>query len=304
MKRNNLSIRVAFTAIGALCGAIMIPSISYAVGAVQVNGNAVCTSNTNMSMDPAGDIVISCTSGPAVIPTSPPSCSVNVNPINIGVGQSSNISASCNPAATSYAWTMTGTAGGPTITGAGGAPTFAGAGTYLFQVTGTNSAGAGLISNSAQVVVTAVIPQPIVPGCTVTATSGTYTGNSTKLISIDRNGYAAYALPTYTQSGRTLEILSIQSTASQGDLTAEFSVSLCPGDFSSTVPDNCKVWGSVNQSGMQLYAQTSGAPLNGTCTLINNVQYYLNARAVKYDRLAPSCTPQTCYMNMQLNSYF
>ena len=302
MKRKNLSIRVAVTAIGALCGAIMIPSIAYAVGAVQVNGSAVCASSTNMSMNPAGDIVINCTApGVQPPPVSVPVCAVSVNPINIGVGQSSNIFASCNPAATSYAWTTS--AGAPAVVGAGGAPTFAAAGTYLYQVTGSNAAGSGIISNSSQVVVAATVTQPPPTGgaCT-TVSTGLFSDNGVKLVSIDRAGYVSYALPIYTQSGRTLEILSIQSTASQSNLTGEFSISTCPGDY--TVPDTCKAWGSVNQSGMQLYATTNTGQVAGTCTLINGTQYYLNSRNVKFDRVTPSCTPQTCYMNIQLNSYF
>lgn len=301
MKRNNLSIRVAVTAIGALCGAIMIPSISHAVGAVTVNGVATCASSTAMSMNPAGDIAINCTPPGSTPPpvTSVPICSVSVNPINISVGQTSNISAVCNPAATSYVWTTS--AGAPGVSNAGGAPTFATAGTYLYQVTGTNSAGSSLISNSSQVVVGATgAPPP--PNGSCPAATGSFADNGVKLVSIDRSGYVSYALPIYTQSGRTLEILSIQSTASQATLMGEFSLSTCPGDF--TVPDMCKAWGSVNQSGMQLYATTNTAQVAGTCTLINGTQYYLNVRNVKADRVTPSCTPQTCYMNVQLNSYF
>src|SRR5260221_56570 len=41
----------------------------------------------------------------------------------------------------------------------------------------------------------------------------------------------------------------------------------------------------------------------GTCTLTLGTQYYLNVRNVNFDRVTPACTPQTCYMNVQLNSY-
>jgi hypothetical protein len=102
--------------------------------------------------------------------------------------------------------------------------------------------------------------------------------------------------------GRTLEILSIQSTSSQQDLTSEFSISECPGNF-DTMPVDCKTWGTVNQSGTQLYATTRDTPVTGTCTLALNKQYYINVRNTRFDRVTPACTPQTCYMILQLNSY-
>jgi len=122
------------------------------------------------------------------------------------------------------------------------------------------------------------------------------------LIAIDRGAKVSFAMPVYNSPGRTLEILSIQSTASQSDLTSEFSVSTCPGDFDNMQPE-CKTWGIVNQSGTQLYATTSGSQVNGTCTVVTGQQYYINVRNNKYDRITPACTPQTCYMNVQLNSY-
>ena len=133
--------------------------------------------------------------------------------------------------------------------------------------------------------------------------SGAFAGNATKLIAIDRGGKVAYALPVYTQEGRTLEILSIQSTASQSDLTSEFSVSDCAGDFDH-VPAECKTWGTVNQSGTQLYATTNSFQQAGTCTVITGKQYFINVRNTQFDRVTPACTQaNTCYMNLQLNSY-
>ncbi len=96
MKTNNLSMRAAIAAIGVLCGATMIPSVAYAVGAVSVNGTAVCTSGTNMNMNPSGDIVISCTGvgpPPDPNPTTAPVCSVNVSTTPITAGQTSAITA-------------------------------------------------------------------------------------------------------------------------------------------------------------------------------------------------------------------
>ena len=169
-------------------------------------------------------------------------------------------------------------------------------------MTASNTAGSGAPAAGTVVVTAGGVGGPPA-GCTPIQTSGAFTANGTKLISIDRGAKVSYALPIYQTAGRTLEILSIQSTASQPDLTSEFSVSACPGDFDS-VPAECKTWGTVNQSGTQLYASTNGNQLAGTCTVITNVQYYINVRNTQFDRVTPACTlANTCYMNLQLNSY-
>ncbi len=299
MKRNNISIRAAVAAMGALCGAMMLPALSQAAGVVTVNGGQVCVSSTSMSLNPAGDIVINCTaaSNGDGAPTTAPSCTVNVSPAAITTGQSSNISAVCNPAATSYAWTASASA--PTVSGSGASVPFPTAGTYTYSVTGTNNIGAGAASPGVSVVVSAAStsgscanPKPV---------NGSFTGNGIKNLAIDRGGSVSYQVPVYT-AARTLEILSVQSTSSQSDLTSEFSVSECPGDF-DTVPAECKTWGTVNQSGTQLYAAVSSAPIAGACTAIIGKTYYINVRNTKFDRVTPACTPQTCYMILQLNSF-
>ncbi len=125
--------------------------------------------------------------------------------------------------------------------------------------------------------------------------------NGVKNLTISRGGVVAYGLPTYN-AARTLELLSIQSTMSQQDLTAEFSISTCPGDFANG-PAECKTWGTVNQSGTQLMAAVSATPVAGTCTLSSGTQYYISVRNVAFDRITPSCTPSVCYMLLQLNSF-
>ena len=300
MKRNSLSVRATATAIAMLCGALLIPSTSFAGGAVKVNGGQVCASGTTISLDPAGDLVISCnppgnTGGGG--PTSAPVCTINVSATPITLGQSTTLTAICSPAATGFTWSS---ATGPAIGNASFGTVSPGIGTYAYTLTGSNSVGSGPASPAVSVQVNAATIGG--SGCVATAVAGAYAGNSTKLIAIDRGATVAYSLPIYNSPGRTLEILSIQSTASQGDLTSEFSVSTCPGDF-TTMQAECKTWGTVNQSGTQLYATTSGSQVAGTCTVALGTQYYINARNTKFDRVTPACTPQTCYMNVQLNSY-
>ena len=300
MKRNYISIRAAVTAIGALCGAIMLPSISLAAGSVKVNGVQQCASSTNMSLDPSGDLVISCVApGNGGGTSGPPSCYVNMSTQAAVVGQPVTIAAVCNPAATSYTWASN---GGPAISSQSATVSFPAVGTYSYTVAGTNSNGAGGVSPAVAVLVSATAP--VAPGSCANAkpVTGTFTGNGIRNLSIDRGASVAYALPVYPAPGRTLEMLSIQSTSSQYDLTAEFSVSTCPGDFDTMQPE-CKTWGTVNQSGTELFGTTSGAVVPGTCTVVVGAQYYINVRNVKYDRVTPACGPQTCYMILQLNSY-
>jgi len=182
------------------------------------------------------------------------------------------------------------------MSGASALLTFPTANTYSYTVQGTNSVGTGAVSASASVLVTP-------PGsCVPKGVAGAYAGNSIKLIGIDRGSSLTFSLPVYTAVARTIEVLSIQSTASQPDLTSEFSISTCPGDFDN-MPQECKTWGTVNQSGTQLRAVTWGTQYPGACTLITGQQYYLNVRNTAYDRVTPACGVQTCFMNVQLNSY-
>ncbi|MEP7069456.1 MAG: hypothetical protein ABI789_09460 [Usitatibacter sp.] len=302
MKRNYISIRAAVAAIGALCGAIMLPSISHAAGSVKVNGVQQCSSSTTMSLDPSGDLVISCLApgnGGGGGTSGPPSCYVNMSTLAAVVGQPVTIAAVCNPSATGYTWASN---GGPAISGQSATVSFPAVGTYSYTVAGTNSSGAGGVSPAVAVLVSATAPVGTGSCANAKPVTGTFTGNGIRNLSIDRGSSVAYALPIYPAAGRTLEMLSVQSTSSQSDLTSEFSVSTCPGDFDTMQPE-CKTWGTVNQSGTALFGTTSGAVVPGTCTVVVGAQYYVNVRNVKYDRTTAACTPQTCYMILQLNSY-
>ncbi len=66
----------------------------------------------------------------------PPACTLSANPASIVVGSSSTLTASCNPAATSYTWTG-GTCAGATGTTCTATP----AATTTYTVTGTNAGG-------------------------------------------------------------------------------------------------------------------------------------------------------------------
>ena len=90
-------------------------------------------------------------------------------------------------------------------------------------------------------------------GCT--AVAGAFTGNQTKLIAIDRGASVSYSLPIYAAPGRTLEILSIQSTGSAQDLDSEFSISTCPNA------------GSETSNNIPIKDLTCGFPLPAACAI-------------------------------------
>src|SRR5258708_36370732 len=162
MKSNNLSIRAVLTAIGAMCCAITIPSISHAVGSVKVNGVQTCSAGTTLAMDPSGDLVINCTAPGNTSPV----CSVSISATAIATGQSSTISAVCNPAATSYAWT-----GFPSVSNAGATVAFATAGTFTYTLTGTKTGGSVPASPPPTLVLTDTVAPTSTPFCNISVSN-------------------------------------------------------------------------------------------------------------------------------------
>ena len=295
MKHNYLSIRAALGALGAICCAVAIPSISHAVGSVKVNGVQQCVSSTNMSLDPSGDLVISCNAPGTGIPPpagSPPFCNVIVSANSINVGGTATISAQCSPAADSWSWSATN--GGPTFSGSSGTVTFNSAGSFTYTVTGTSiTYGNGPTSTGNMVTVTTPpvgssacpSPKPV---------TGPFTGSIIRSVAIDRGNSVTFSLPAFAVP-RTLEMVSSQTTSTQQGLNAQYSVSTCPGDFTGMQAE-CIASGGVETSGLQLYAAVSNAVITGTCTVVAGQQYYLNVRTT-------NCIAQTCYMNVHLNNF-
>ena len=214
------------------------------------------------------------------------------------VGASVTLAASCTESPTSHRWTNSSAAGAPPFNPSGATLAlgpFTTVGTFTYSVAGVNAAGTGPAASAT--ITVAADPN----ACTPTTVNGAFTANGIKNLTINQNASVSYALPLFP-AGRTIELLSIQSTSSQQDLTAEFAVSKCPGDFTPKAVE-CTAWGTVNQSGTQLLATVAASPVAGSCTVIVGEQYYVSVRNVKIDRVTPSCTPQTCYMILQLNSY-
>ena len=296
MKHTYLSIRAALGALGAICCAVAIPSISHAVGSVKVNGVQQCVSSTNMSLDPSGDLVISCNApgtGPPPPANSPPLCNVIVSANSINVGGTATISAQCSPAADSWSWSTTN--GGPTISGSSGTVTFNSAGSFTYTVTGT-SVATGNGPTSAGNTVTVTVPPVGSSACpSPKPVTGPFPGTIARSVAIDRGNSVTWSLPTNYAVGKILEMVSSQTTSTLQGLNAQYSVSTCPGDFTGMQAE-CIASGGVETSGLQLYAAVSNAVIAGTCTVVAGQQYYLNVRNT-------NCIAATCYMNVHLNNF-
>lgn len=130
-------------------------------GSITLNGTTQnsCAYST-FSVDSNGDLTATCvTSSP---PPLTPSCTLSASPTTVNAGSSSILTASCSPAATSYAWTGAGTENFTT----GGTVTPTANTTYT--VRGTNGDGAG---NIASRTVSIAVQQGLTCGAVPTSTS-------------------------------------------------------------------------------------------------------------------------------------
>ncbi|MBK7002122.1 MAG: hypothetical protein IPH35_19820, partial [Rhodoferax sp.] len=151
-------------------------------------GNTVINSPTNFSG----------ASGQVLVPQTPPECSLTVSPMVITVGDVANITATCNPAATSYFWT------GGTCAGTSGAtcrvvPTS----TTTYTVTGANGGGTGAAASATVTVTIAANPTSYtVPGTL---------GNDVFVLTAGNSYYGGGGNDTFIISPSTL----------RGDVTAK-----------------------------------------------------------------------------------
>lgn len=143
------------------------------------------------------------------VTTPTPTCTLVANPASVDANGSSILTASCNPAATSYAWT-----GGTCVGNATNTCTVSlAAGSQAYTVTGHNNAGDG---NAASTTVTVAAPS-----CTLTANPASIAPNGSSTLTVDCS-----ATPTsYTWTGGTCA----------GNATNTCTVSLPTGSQTYTV---------------------------------------------------------------------
>ena len=238
---------------------------------------------SSFSIDANGGI--SCVTATPTTPTTAPVCSVSA-PATAAVGSAVTIAASCNPAATSYAWTAS---AGSTPSGASTAMTFAAAGDYTYTVAGTNSVGAGQPSASKTITVSAQTTTtppttsscPTPPAGTVIVNIGgkdTYALKDFDIV-FDNPGATFDSAVAVGQSkalqftnGKSLEGYLSSTAGNYGNGYKDWALSLCPGDFTNSLGDKCVLSrkASINM----------GYSTNGSlgCTIPANQPVYLNVR--------------------------
>jgi hypothetical protein len=285
--------------------ALAVPAISQAgsininVAGGTLNGTQQCTDSPSITMNPTGDLTVSCT--PLVVGTTF-TCSF-ASQVLPNTGGVATLAASCQNAtgAVTINWTALG--GAPAPDAATGTtvhvtlPANTGTSSVLYSYKIDASDSASTPNTSSFTGTVTVTP----PGgtCSTTATYFTITGNqgSPPTPSISRTGYVAIALPIYTTAKSIIQ-LSAAEVTSQPVTSAQFVVSKCPGDFTFT---NAACSRIALQSGLSLSPAASATPVSGKCTLDLNTQYYWNIRFVKTD-LTPSCATSTCQIVLKYQS--
>ena len=308
MKRYEFMIRGAITTLAAVGALAIGPAVN--AQTVTVNNVQLCSSAPNMSMDPAGNLNVSCTPvGTTVTPTLP---ACTVAPVQVQVGLTANMIASCTGGAiATYVWTNTIAPAAPGFTASNTASvpvtgpfTTAMIGTvYTFSMTATNTAGT---STPATGTLTVIAPTQVGTCPTVALSGGTAVFTDTygqATLSIPRGGIASITLPPWAAAAANhayYRFDSAQSTASQNDLGTQISISTCPGDFTAN-PAVCRYWGVAN-TGSTTIQGNAGAGNPAYCYMATGTQYYLNIRNVAQDTVTPSCNVGACGMIVQMHT--
>jgi len=225
----------------------------------------------------------------ASAPTAVPICTVNASTTSVNTNGTATINASCTqPPINSYNWTVS--SGAPAISGSGGTLVFGTAGSYTYSVKGTNSVGEGASSNIVTINVTAASQTPPPPSsCPATPAGTTIITASGKDAYSKINFNQAFDAPgnridSLTEAGQIKAwefdnnaYLSGKLTGTAGNYGSNYkdwSVSACPGDFSSSLPANCVKRRAV---GLTLYYHASDATKG--CVVPAGQKRYLNIRA-------------------------
>lgn len=315
MKHLQILYRGALGAIAALSALVALPP-AYAQS-VTVNGAPTCSSAPSLTMDPSGNLSISCTPVTAGS-TGTFSCTLSANPLTVqaGSGLTATVTATCsNGTVSSYAWTNPGSA--PTNPAALATTTqsftagpFTAAGSFSFGMTATSSTNATSTPPQATVTVTAAGTTPVgtPAGCAAPAWPNTAGAAITDTyaqvnVTLSRGSSASYALPMW--AANTVQhayylFQSAQSTASQSNLGTQFSISTCPGDFTSN-PPSCRYQGVADTGGTTVQGN-SGAGAAQYCWMAPTTQYYLNVRNVAPDLATASCNAGTCAFLFQMHT--
>jgi hypothetical protein len=195
-----------------------------------------------------------------------PRCTLTASPSAVPAGGSSILTATCSPAATSYAWTNTGF--GPTVSIGIVSPTTS----TTYSVTGSNADGTGNTASATVSVTTCIYSlSPTSQSMPLTIASGSVNVTST-LITV------------------TGGISFSQSNASACDWTAVSNVSWITMPFSTSGSGNGTVFYSVA-------ANTNGGPRTGTLTIEGQT-----FTVVQDGMTVPTCTLAASASTISLNA--
>lgn len=216
--------------------------------------------------------------------TTAPVCSVSASKTSVTTGGTATLSAVCNPAATSWNWTAS--SGAPAISGSSGTLTFSTAGSYTYSVAGTNTIP-GVPSAGVTIAVTDAVEAPVVGSCpapapnTVIVNVGTSDSYARKDFDVvfDNSGSTFDSAVTAGQTralqftnGKSLTGFLSGTTGNNGGGYKDWALSLCPGDFTTSLGDSCM---KSKRTSVNMYYSTDGSV---GCKIPANQPLYLNIR--------------------------
>lgn len=259
---------------------------------------------SSFSIDANG--VISCVTSTTTTPTVVPSCTANV-PSTGTVGSSVTISASCTPGPiTAYTWTAS--AGAPAVGGPSTTVNLGTEGTYTYQVKAENAAGIGGLSAAKTITVSpqTTTPPPTTSSCptppagTVIVAIGGKDNYALKDFDVvfDNPGATFDSAVAAGQSkalqftnGKSLAGYLSSTAGNYGNGYKDFALSLCPGDFSTSLGAKCVL---TRKTSINMGYSTNGSL---GCTIPANQTVYLNVRGT--DGAAAGWVMQNLQMTAQ-----
>lgn len=269
---------------------LSIAAAVLALALTQTSGAGTLTLNNivqgpigSVSINSAGDMVV--TTGAPPPPPAPgvPACTLGANPLNIAPTQTSTLAVtSCTNNPDSYTWTAS--SGAPAAPpGTGGTIAFPNVGTFTYSVTPANTT-TGLTGTPSSVTINVATPPP--PGSCPTPT-GTVTnynvlwnpqgGTPKQLFRIKKDEIAALKFTADNNSGRNGYLTWVPNT-SVSSKSVIVNISKCPGDFtqpSSPATYLCRAEGTENTI---LYNQAASYTGASYACSIGTGDYYINIR--------------------------
>jgi hypothetical protein len=222
-------------------------------------------------------------------PSSAPSCTVNASKTAVDVNGTATITANCDQSPTSWQWITS--SGAPVISDLGGVLTFPQAGTFDFQVRATNTVGQGSLSPKVSVTVSAASGGgtgggsagscPSTPaGITIVqiGSKDNYEGNDFDVVFDNPGSTFNSAVGSGESKALQFSNTSFKTgiiSATEGSYGAgykDWSISLCPGDFTASLGTNCV---KLRRTSLNMQYSTDGSQ---GCTIPVGTPIYFNVR--------------------------